>query len=77
MALMYSRFRPLSLKSVSIWPVGQRRNTWPHGWGTAQTNEVTGGRIKGTRSKKVVNRAPCAFRMTAQAAGKSHSSLGT
>ena len=44
--------------------------------GLCPNNTITGGRIYSTTSRKVVNRAANAFRMAAQAAGKSHTALG-
>ncbi len=58
---------------MAPWPTEKHFASW---LGLCPNNKVTGGRIKDTRSKKVVNRAACAFRMAAQAAGKSHSALG-
>jgi len=58
---------------MARWPTEKHFASW---LGLCPNNKVTGGRIKDTRSKKVVNRASCAFRMAAQAAGKSHSALG-
>jgi transposase len=58
---------------MSKWPTDSHFASW---LGLCPNNKVTGGRVKDTRSKKVVNRASCAFRMAAQAAGKSHSALG-
>ena len=55
------------------WPTEKHFSSW---LGLCPNNKVTGGRVKDTRSKKVVNRAACAFRMAAQAAGKSHTALG-
>jgi transposase len=56
-------------------PNGPSKNTSPP-VGLSPNNKVTGGSVKDTRSKKVVNRAACAFRMAARAAGKSHTALG-
>jgi transposase len=58
---------------MSKWPTDNHFASW---LGLCPNNKVTGGRVKDSRSKKVVNRASCAFRMAAQAAGKSHSALG-
>jgi hypothetical protein len=59
---------------VTKWPTEKHFSSW---LGLCPNNKVTGGgRVKDTRSKKVVNRAACAFRMAAQAAGKSHTALG-
>jgi hypothetical protein len=58
---------------MTKWPTEKHFTSW---LGLCPNNKVTGGRVKDTRSKKVVNRASCAFRMAAQAAGKSHSALG-
>jgi len=58
---------------MTPWPTEKHFASW---LGLCPNNKVTGGRVKDTRSKKVVNRASCAFRMAAQAAGKSHSALG-
>ncbi len=58
---------------MTPWPTEKHFSSW---LGLCPNNKVTGGRIKDSRSKKVVNRASCAFRMAAQAAGKSHSALG-
>jgi transposase len=58
---------------VSQWPTEKHFASW---LGLCPNNKITGGRRKDTRSKKVVNRAANAFRMAAQAAGKSHSALG-
>jgi transposase len=58
---------------MTPWPTEKHFCSW---LGLCPNNKVTGGRIKDSRSKKVVNRASCAFRMAAQAAGKSHSALG-
>jgi transposase len=55
------------------WPTEKHFSSW---LGLCPNNKVTGGRVKDTRSKKVVNRAACAFRMAAQAAGKTHTALG-
>jgi transposase len=55
------------------WPTEKHFSSW---LGLCPNNKITGGRVKDTRSKKVVNRAACAFRMAAQAAGKSHTALG-
>jgi transposase len=55
------------------WPTEKHFSSW---LGLCPNNKVTGGRLKDTRSKKVVNRAACAFRMAAQAAGKTHTALG-
>jgi transposase len=37
---------------------------------------ITGGKVKNSRTRRVVNRAANAFRMAALAAGKTHSALG-
>lgn len=37
---------------------------------------ITGGKVKNSRTRRVVNRAANAFRMAAMAAGKTHSALG-
>ena len=58
---------------VTKWPTEKHFSSW---LGLCPNNKVTGGRVKDTRSKKVVNRAACAFRMAAQAAGKNHTALG-
>jgi transposase len=58
---------------MSKWPTEKHFASW---LGICPHNKVTGGRVKDSRSKKVVNRASCAFRMAAQAAGKSYSALG-
>jgi transposase len=55
------------------WPTEKHFSSW---LGLSPNNKVTGGRVKDTRSKKVVNRAANAFRMAAQAVGKSHTPLG-
>ncbi|NIS59245.1 MAG: IS110 family transposase, partial [Proteobacteria bacterium] len=55
------------------WPTEKHFSSW---LGLCPNNKLTGGRVKDTDSKKVVNRAACAFRMAAQAAGKSHTALG-
>jgi transposase len=74
-------FDVLTLQTI-ISEVGLDMTRWPTekhfcSWlGLCPNNKVTGGRVKDSRSKKVVNRASCAFRMAAQAAGKSHSALG-
>ena len=74
-------FDVLTIQSI-ISEVGLDMTPWPTekhfcSWlGLCPNNKVTGGRLKDSRSKKVVNRASCAFRMAAQAAGKSHSALG-
>lgn len=39
-------------------------------------SRITGGKVKSTRTRSVINRAANAFRMAAQTAGKSHSALG-
>ena len=58
---------------VTKWPTEKHFSSW---LGLCPNNKITGGSVKDTRSKKVVNRATCAFRMAAQAAGKSHTALG-
>ena len=74
-------FDVLTVQTI-ISEVGLDANRWPtekhfSSWlALCPNNKVTGGRVKDTRSKKVVNRAACAFRMAAQAAGKSHTALG-
>jgi hypothetical protein len=58
---------------VTKWPTEKHFSSC---LGLCPNNKVTGGRVKDTRSKKVVNRAACAFRMAAQASGKSYTALG-
>jgi hypothetical protein len=58
---------------MTPWPTEKHFCSW---LGLCPNNKVTGGRVKDTLSKKIVNRAACAFRMAAQAAGKSQSVLG-
>ena len=55
------------------WPTEKHFSSW---LGLCPNNKVTGGRVYSTKSRKVVNRAANAFRMAAQAAGKSHTALG-
>jgi transposase len=58
---------------VTKWPTEKHFSSW---LGLCPNNKITGGRVKDTRSKKVVNRAANAFRMAAQAVGRSHTALG-
>jgi transposase len=44
--------------------------------GLCPGSRITGGKVKSSATRQVVNRAANAFRMAAQAAGKSHSALG-
>lgn len=44
--------------------------------GLCPGSRITGGKIKSSQTRPVVNRAANAFRMAAQTAGKSHSALG-
>jgi len=44
--------------------------------GLCPGSRITGGKAKSSATRRVVNRAADAFRMAAQAAGKSHSALG-
>lgn len=44
--------------------------------GLSPGSRITGGKVKSTRTRCVINRAANAFRMAAQTAGKSHSALG-
>ncbi|MDV2994422.1 MAG: IS110 family transposase ISWpi13 [Chroococcidiopsis sp. SAG 2025] len=44
--------------------------------GLCPGSNITGGKVKSSRTRPVVNRAANAFRMAAQTAGKSHSALG-
>jgi len=44
--------------------------------GLCPGSRITGGKAKSSATRRVVNRAANAFRMAAQAAGKSHSALG-
>ncbi len=44
--------------------------------GLCPGSRITGGKVKSSRTRSVVNRAANAFRMAAQTAGKSHSALG-
>ncbi|MBW4690454.1 MAG: IS110 family transposase [Lyngbya sp. HA4199-MV5] len=44
--------------------------------GLCPGSRITGGKVKSSATRRVVNRAANAFRMSAQAAGKSHSALG-
>lgn len=44
--------------------------------GLCPGSRITGGKVKSSRTRPVVNRAANAFRMAAQTAGKSHSALG-
>jgi transposase len=55
------------------WPTEKHFSSW---LGLCPNNKITGGRIYNTKSRKVVNRAANAFRMAAQAVGKSHTALG-
>lgn len=44
--------------------------------GLCPGSNITGGKVKSSRTRSVVNRAANAFRIAAQTAGKSHSALG-
>jgi transposase len=55
------------------WPTEKHFSSW---LGLCPNNKITGGRVYSTKSRKVVNRAANAFRMAAQAVGKSHTALG-
>ena len=44
--------------------------------GLCPGNQVSGGKVKSTRSRPVVNRAAHAFRLAAQSVGRSHTALG-
>jgi transposase len=55
------------------WSTEKHFSSW---LGLCPNNKITGGRVYSTKSRKVVNRAANAFRMAAQAAGKSHTALG-
>lgn len=44
--------------------------------GLCPGSRITGGKVKSSATRRVINRAANAFRMAAQAAGKSHSALG-
>lgn len=55
------------------WPTEKHFSSW---LGLCPNNKITGGRVYNTKSRKVVNRAANAFRMAAQAVGKSHTALG-
>lgn len=62
--------------------VGLNANKWPTeknfcSWlGICPNNKITGGQVKSSKTRHVVNRAAQAFRMAAQAAGRSKSALG-
>jgi transposase len=58
---------------VTKWSTEKRFSSW---LGLCPNNTITGGRVYSTKSKKVVNRAANAFRMAAQAVGRSHTALG-
>jgi hypothetical protein len=55
------------------WPTEKHFSSW---LGLCPNNKITGGKVYSTKSRKVVNRAANAFRMAAQAVGKSHTALG-
>ena len=58
---------------MSKWPTVKHFTSW---LGLAPNNQVTGGKIKKSKTKKNKNPLAKAFRMAAQSAGKSHSALG-
>jgi transposase len=58
---------------MSKWPTENHFTSW---LGFSPTNQITGGKVISTKSRKVVNRASNAFRMAAQAVGKSHTAMG-
>lgn len=58
---------------MSKWPTVKHFTSW---LGLAPKNQITGGKIKQTKTTKNKNPAAKAFRMAAQSAGKSHSALG-
>jgi len=45
--------------------------------GLCPGSNITGGKVKSSRTRLVVNRAANAFRMAAQAAGKTHSAISS
>ena len=58
---------------MSKWPTVKHFTSW---LGLAPNNQVTGGKVKQTKTTKNKNPAAKALRMAAQSAGKSHSALG-
>jgi transposase len=58
---------------MSKWPTEKHFTSW---LGFPPNNQITGGKVISTKSRKVVNRASNAFRMAAQSVGKSYSALG-
>jgi transposase len=55
------------------WPTEAHFASW---LGLAPNRKITGGRVKSSRTRKVVNRASTGFRLAAQAVGKTQTALG-
>jgi transposase len=71
-----------STAQVIISEIGLDMSQWKNekyfaSWlGICPNHKITGGKVKDTRSRKVVNRASNAFRLAARSAGLSHSAMG-
>lgn len=58
---------------LSKWPTEHHFASW---LGLCPNRRITGGRVKSSRTRKVINRASTAFRLAAQAVGKTSTALG-
>jgi transposase len=58
---------------LTKFPTEQHFSSW---LGLSPNRRITGGKVKSSRTRKVVNRASTALRLAAQAVGKSHTALG-
>jgi transposase len=56
-----------------VFPTEKNFSSW---LGLSPNNRITGGKVKSSKTKKVVNRAATAFRMAAQSLTRSSSALG-
>jgi hypothetical protein len=58
---------------MSKWPTERHFSSW---FGLSPNHKISGGKILGRRSRKVINRAASALRLAAQSAGKTTTALG-
>ena len=58
---------------MSKWATEKHFASW---LGLSPANKITGEKVFSTKTRKVINRAATAFRLTAYATAKSHMALG-
>lgn len=58
---------------MNKWPTEKHFTSW---LGLSPTNKISGGKILSSKTKKVKNSAANAFRMAANAAGKTQTAIG-